>query len=227
MKFNILFSAFLFAAFCVSAQNENGYFFVETGVKLFGGADYLNFAGKTGISFNETNRVYYHPNSTSEYSHNTFSWSLAPRLGYHINKLFSFGFDFQMFDYSMKDYSTRHSLSGLFIRKEIDVFRLMPFIEFSGGLGRSTEKSNNTAPSGGRYSSTGISDLHYFSGSSGVSVFLQENLKVSFSAKIQNTIEKHSKKPDSFANEYRFSNIEIGPMLSVAYIFKRIKSNKE
>jgi len=229
MKFvKILFVLFLFTITCLSAQNEKGSFFAETGVKLFGGGDYINFMGKTGISFNKTNSVYYHPNSTSEYKQSTFSWSVAPRVGYQLFNLVAVGLDFQAFGYSMKDYSTyRNSLAGIFIRKEFEINRILPFVELSGGLGRANEKTNETAPSGGKYTSTKISDLHYFSGATGISTFIKENFKVSISAKFQNTVEKDSKKPDSTANDYKFSNFELGPMLSVAYIFKRNKSNKK
>lgn len=228
MKFRIILFVILSATVCAFGQNEKGSFFAETGVKLFGGGDYLQFAGKTGISFNKSNNIYYHPNSTSEYIHSTFSWSAAPRIGYQLFKSISVGLDFQAFGYSMKDYSKyRNSTAGIFIRKEFEINRILPFIEISGGLGRSNEKTDDMAPSGGEYTTTRISDLHYFSGTTGISVFIKENFKVSVSAKIQNTIEKDSKKPDSLANDYKFSNIELGPMLSVAYIFKRNKSNKK
>lgn len=228
MKFNILFSVFLLTTIGVFSQNKKGYFFAETGVKLFGGGDYINFIGKTGISFNKTNSIYYHPNSSSEYQHSIFSWSVAPRIGYQLFNSVGVGLDFQAFGYSMKDYSKyQNSSVGVFIRKEFEINRILPFIEFSGGLGRSNEKTNDIAPSGGEYTTTRISDLHYFSGAAGISVFIKENFKVSVSAKIQNTIEKDSKKPDSLANDYRFSNFELGPVLSVAYLFKRNKSNKK
>lgn len=48
--------------------------------------------------------------------------------------------------------------------------------------------------------------------------------KFSLSAKIQNTIEKDSKKPDSWASDYKNSNFETGPMLSVTYFFRNKKS---
>lgn len=228
MKFGKILFVLLLTTFWTTAQNEKGSFFAETGVKLFGGGDYINFMGKTGISFNKTNSVYYHPNSTSEYQHSTFSWSVAPRIGYQLFKSFAVGLDFQAFGYSMKDYSKyQNSSIGVFIRKEFEINRILPFIEFSGGLGRSNEKTNDIAPSGGEYTTTRISDLHYFSAATGISVFIKENFKVSVSAKIQNTIEKDSKKPDSMANDYRFSNFELGPVLSVAYLFKRNKSNKK
>ncbi len=227
MKSGKILFVLVFTTTCLSAQNEKGSFFAETGVKLFGGGDYINFMGKTGISFNKTSSVYYHPNSTSEYKHSTFSWSVAPRVGYQLFESVAVGLDFQAFGYSMKDYSTyRNSLAGVFIRKEFEINRILPFIELSGGLGRANEKTNETAPSGGKYTSRRISDLHYFSGATGISTFIKENFKVSISAKFQNTIEKDSKKPDSLANDYKFSNIELGPFLSVAYIFKRNKSNK-
>lgn len=228
MKFGKILFVLLLTTFWTTAQNEKGSFFAETGVKLFGGGDYINFMGKTGISFNKTNSVYYHPNSTSEYQHSTFSWSVAPRIGYQLFKSFAVGLDFQAFGYSMKDYSKyQNSSIGVFIRKEFEINRILPFIEFSGGLGRSNEKTNDIAPSGGEYTTTRISDLHYFSAATGISVFIKENFKVSVSAKIQNTIEKDSKKPDSMANDYRFSNFELGSVLSVAYLFKRNKSNKK
>jgi hypothetical protein len=226
MKFNMLFALFLLTTVYTFSQNEKGYFFAETGIKLFGGGDYLQFAGKTGISFNKSNNVYYHPNSTSEYRNSTFSWSVAPRIGYQLSKSFSAGLDFQAFGYSMKDYSKyRNSSAGIFIRKAFEIKRILPFVEISGGLGRANEKTNDIAPSGGKYTTTRISDLHYFSGAIGISAFVKENFKVSVSAKIQNTIEKDSKKPDSLANDYKFSHIELGPMLSVAYLFKQNKSN--
>jgi hypothetical protein len=228
MKFAKILFVLLLATFWTTAQNEKGSFFAETGVKLFGGGDYINFIGKPGISFNKTNSIYYHPNSSSEYQHSIFSWSVAPRIGYQLFNSVGVGLDFQAFGYSMKDYSKyQNSSVGVFIRKEFEINRILPFIEFSGGLGRSNEKTNDIAPSGGEYTTTRISDLHYFSAATGISVFIKENFKVSVSAKIQNTIEKDSKKPDSMANDYKFSHIELGPMLSVAYIFKRNKSNKK
>lgn len=207
----------------VFSQDEKGGFFLETGVKLTGGGDYLNFTGKTGISYNKNKTTYYFPdNYTSEYSHNSFSYSLAPRLGYQLDKLFSIGIDYQYFNKEVKDYMNYYnSTAGVFIRKNITTTKVRPYIEFSYGLGRSKEESYELSSGGGHYKQIEKRNLHYFAGAAGVAFPLNESFKLSFSAKIQNTIEKDIKQRDSVANDFRNSNIEVTPLMSVSYIIKR------
>jgi|GEM_PF-5145789 len=213
--------------FCpnLSAQDDTGRFFIETGVKLAGGGDFLNFIGNTGISYNKNKTVYYFPeNHTSEFSQSSFSWSLAPRIGYYLDRVFSIGLDLQHYQFNGEDYMNyRNYAAGLFIRRNITANRIRPYIEFSSGLGISKEQYDRTSPGGAPYKSIEKRDHHYFGGAIGISFLLMEKMTFSLSANIRNTIEKDSKRPDNSSNKFKNTGIEIAPRLSIGYIFIRKK----
>jgi hypothetical protein len=223
MKTLTLVCLLIFVSENITAQDDKNNFFIETGIKLTGGGEYLNFMGKTGIAYNKNTLTYYHPGDhTSEFSHDAFSWSLAPRVGYQLDKLFSTGIDFQYFSRTVKDYMTyTHSTAGVFLRKNITTTRVRLFIEFSYGLGRTKEESDEMSSGGGKYKRIEKTNLHYFAGAAGVSFPLFENFRLSFTAKIQNTIEKDSKQPDTESTVFKDSNVEIAPIMSITYIIKR------
>jgi hypothetical protein len=223
MKSIPLFMVLLLYSLNLSAGDDTGRFFIETGVKLAGGGDFMNFMGNSGVSYNRNKTVYYFPeNRTSEFSQSSFSWSLAPRLGYHLDELFSIGLDLQHFQLDAKDYMNyRNSAAGLFIRRNFTTNRIKPYIEFSSGLGNSREVQDRTSPGGAPYQMIDKREHHYFGGAAGITFLLMEKLTFSLSATIRNTIEKDSKRPDSSGNEFKNTGIEIAPRLSIGYIFKR------
>jgi hypothetical protein len=222
MKSILLLIVLLIFSLNLSARDDTGRFFIETGVKLAGGGDFMNFMGNTGISYNKNKMVYYFPeNRTSEFSQSSFSWSLAPRIGFHLDELFSIGLDMQHFQLDAKDHMNyRNSVAGLFIRRNFTTNRIKPYIEFSSGLGSSREEYDRTSPGGLPYGMVDKRDHHYFGGATGITFLLMEKLTFSLSANIRNTIEKDSKRPDNSSNEFKNTGIEIAPRLSIGYIFK-------
>lgn len=225
MKSIHLFVVLIIFSLNLSARDDKGRFFIETGVKLEGGGDFMNFIGNTGISFNKNNLVYYFPgNHTSEFSQSTFSWSLAPRIGYYLDNVFTIGLDMQYYQFNGKGYMNyRNSASGVFIRRSFTSGRIKPYIEFSSGLGSSREVEDRTSPGGASYQMIDKRKHHYFGGAAGITILLMEKLTFSLSATIRNTIEKDNKRPDTSGNEFKNTGIEIAPRLSLGYIFKRKK----
>ena len=223
MKFKFLFIVLLIISLNLSARDDKGRIFIETGVKLAGGGDFMNFMGNTGVSFNNNNTIHYMPdNRTSEISQSSFSWSLAPRIGYYLDELFSTGLDLQHFQLDAKDYMNyRNYAAGLFIRRNFTVSRIKPYIEFSSGLGSSGEIQERTSPGGAPYEVINKRNHHYFGGAAGITFLLKEKLTFSLSATIRKTVKKDSKRPDNTSNEFKDTGIELAPRLSFGYIFKR------
>lgn len=229
MKSKVWIIFFLFLLNGAFAQKENGRFFLETGIKVAGGEDNLNFMGKTGFSYNKTNweSIYEDGRVLSKGGYNNFSWAIAPRLGYSLTPLLMTGIDFQYFQnkYDTGDKYLNFT-SGMFLRYHFLKKRISPFAELGAGLGRLKEAMNNVSPGGAHYEIVNRQKLHYFAGSAGVAFNLTGNFLLNLSGKIQNTIEKEILNNSEFSHSYsrsRNSNWEISPVLSFAYIFNKKK----
>jgi len=215
----LLFSTTLFA------RENKGSFFIETGVKMFGGGDYLNFAGKTGISFNSTTRFWKNeyevdPEIHSE-SYNRTSFSVAPRIGYYLNKKFSGGIDLQYFKSGEWEYEKYWiATGGIFFRYKFSTKRIVPFIETKTALGTFKGESPEQTSGGGQWTQIKYENLFYYAFSGGISFELNEHFALNLSCLAQNTIEKFSDRSNFGTDVFKISNWEVGPMLSVSYIFK-------
>jgi len=229
MKLKLQLIILLFLSICTSAQNEKGKFFVETGVKMFGGGDYQNFVGKTGISFNHSTRYwkFLEPDDFGSDSYKSFSFSIAPRIGYYVTDNINGGVDIQYFycnrlavfyDYFDKYWVTT---GGIFLRYYISKGKISPFVETRTGLGISRgEENDQYSPGGAKNSVIEYQNLLYYALSGGVAFRFNENIKLNLSVIGQNTIEKFSDKSSFSTDTYKVSNWEVGPMISVIYIFK-------
>lgn len=234
LKLQLIFLTLL--SISTSAQNDKGRFFVETGVKMFGGGDYQNFVGKTGISFNHSTRYwkFLEPDDFGSDSYKSFSFSLAPRIGYFLTENISGGLDLQYFyckefrkfyDYFDKYWITT---GGIFIRYYFTKGKISPFVETRTGLGISRGEENDQYSSGGaKYSRIEYQNLLYYAFSSGITFSVNENFKLNLSVIGQNTLEKFSDKSSFSTNTYKVNNWEVGPMISVIYIFKGKTKNQE
>lgn len=233
MKLKLLLFSFLFLSIIASAQNNKGKFFVETGVKAFGGGDFLNYIGKTGFSFNEYNWETLNADGSpwQEGTFNIFSWAFAPRLGYFLNNNLKAGFDFQYFhDKSSSGNKEQNYASGLFLRYNFIDKKISPFIEVCSGFGRYKNIEQRISPGGGNYQAVEKLNLFYYSGSAGVTFKLSNNFNFNLSGRIQNTFQTEPKNKDNWSVSYVTENVnvlEIGPMLSVTYIFKSKKENQK
>lgn len=236
MKPGLIFFLLLIFSLTLCAQENKGKFFIETGVKVFGGGDYQNFVGKTGISFNHSTRYwkFLEPDDFGSDSYNSFSFSLAPRIGYFLTENISGGLDLQYFYCKelMKfyDYFNNYWITtgGIFIRYYFLKARISPFVETKAGLGISRGEENDRYSSGGaKYSTIEYQNLSYYAFSSGISFNVKENFKLNLSVIGQNTIEKFSDKSSFSTDTYKVSNWEVGPMLSVSYIFKGKTKSQE
>lgn len=231
MKLKIL--LFLcFASFFSMAQNK-GKFFVETGVKAFGGGDFLNYIGKTGFSFNEYKWETLNADGSlwQEGTFNKFSWAIAPRLGYFFNNYLKAGIEFQYFhDKSSSEIKEQNNTSGLFLRYNINNRKISPFIEVCSGFGRFKNVEQRISPGGGNYQTVEKLNLFYYSGSAGVTFKLSGCFNFNLSGRIQNTLQTEPKNKDNSSVSYiteKINVLEIGPMLSVTYIFKSKKEKQK
>jgi len=228
--FLIIFSTSLFA------QENKGKFFMETGVKIFGGGDYQNFVGKTGISFNHSTRYWKfpEPDDFGSDSYKSYSLSIAPRIGYYITDKINGGVDVQFF-YSKNlsvfyDYFDKYRIAtgGIFIRYYFSKGKISPFVESRAGFGISRgEENDRYSPGGAKYSKIEFQNLSYYAFSGGVTFLFIENFNFNLSVIGQNTIEKFSDKSSFSTDTYKVSNWEVGPMLSVIFIFKGKSKNEE
>ena len=231
MKSGSLLIFIIFLAVGVSAQNEKGKIFVETGVKAFGGGDFLNFIGKTGFSYNKFKWSTYDENGSpwQEDSYNGFSWAVAPRAGYYFGDQFMAGIDFQFYQNKLSyEIKYRNFTSGLFVRFDFLDRKISPFLELSSGAGTSKESEDRTSPGGAEYQSVEKFRIFYYSGSVGFKFALTQNLNLNLSVKIQNTIGDEIQNNDDGSVSYvkeKIDNLEIGPMLSITYIFNKKREN--
>ena len=232
MKPGLIFFLLLIFSLTLCAQDNKGKFFVETGVKVFGGGDYQNFVGKTGISFNSTTRFWKNeydvdPEIHSE-SYNRTSFSIAPRIGYYLNKKFSGGIDIQYFksgDWEYEKY--RIASGGIFFRYKFSTKKIVPFIETKTGLGTFKGESPEQTSGGGQWTQIKYENLFYYAVSGGISFELNEQFGLNLSCLGQNTIEKFSDRSNFGTDVFKISNWEVGPMISVSYIFKGKTKNQE
>jgi hypothetical protein len=229
MKLKLILINLLFLSIFTSAQSDKGKFFVETGVKVFGGGDYQNFIGKTGISFNHSTRYwkFLEPDDFGSDSYKSFSFSLAPQIGYFLTENINGGLDLQYFYCKelMKFYNYFNNYwittGGIFIRYYFLKGRISPFVETSAGLGISRgEENDQYSPGGAKYSSIEYQNLLYYALSSGITYSVNENFKFNLSVIGQNTIEKFSDKSSFSTDTYKVTNWEVSPMISIIYIFK-------
>lgn len=229
MKTKTVLILFVSLSMSVFAQKENSRFFIESGIKMAGGGDYINFIGKTGFSYNKTNweSIYEDGKVLWKGDYDVFSWAVAPRLGYSINHLLKTGIDFQYFQNKNDDGDKYLNFSsGVFIRFNFMDKKITPFIELSSGLGRSKDAYQNMSPGGAHYESITRHRLHYFAGSAGVSIKLSDNFRLNLSGRAQNIIENEILNNNEWSHTYvhsRHKNWELAPMLSFTYIFNQKK----
>lgn len=226
MKNKILTLLLLLSAMGINAQSEIGSFFIETGVKAFGGSEYNNFIGKTGISFNKSKWTNYYDGSVWQESYrNSFSWSVAPRFGTSLGNYFKTGIDFQFYQRIFtKESNYQNFTTGLFFRAYLSDKKIKPFLELSSGLGRSKNMEEQISSGGGEFESVEKLKLFYYSGSVGLSFVISKNLNLSLSAKIQNTVENEIDDKNDGSVSYVISKneyLEIGPLISIGYIFNK------
>ncbi len=231
MKRKYLLLLFVLFSVSLSAQNERSRFFIETGVKAFGEGDYQSYIGKTGISFNKQSWETYNNDDGSvlqEISNNNFSWSIAPRIGYHLSNRLKAGIEYQYF-YSLRygDKNINNS-SGLFIRFDFNDKKIVPFIELASGFGRIKNDNESTSSGGGQYHDIKKYKLFYLSGSVGVSFVLSDNFNLNLLGRVHNTFRtkiKDNGNDQIFHFTYKYQTLEIGPMLSVSYFFNKKSAN--
>jgi hypothetical protein len=236
MKKSILILAVLFPLFCL-AQNDKGGFFIETGVTMFGGGDYMPFIGKTGISFWQS-KTFVERDGKVElfdpYNYHVTSFSLAPRMGYFLSKKTSVGIDFQYFrNYNIYRgaYDDKENywniLSGIFLRYYIFDKKSSPFIELASGTGLSKNIEKSVSPGGAHYDVIKYYNLPYISGSIGYSFSLNSRFKLGIAATVQNTFEKPNDKGNVSTDIARISILETGLVASMSYNFKINRKKKE
>jgi hypothetical protein len=232
MKTRFLLLIFTLFSFNLFAQNEKTKFFVETGLKAFGGGDFLNFIGKTGFSYNKSKWQTYNNDGSlwQESTYDGFSLAIAPRVGYCVNNRFKTGIDFQYY-HSKLSYGIkyRNFTSGLFLRFDFNDKKITPFVELSSGAGLSKNVEDRTSPGGADYKSIEKLKLFYYSGSVGLSFTISANFNLNVSARIQNTLGNEIQNNDDSSVSYiteKTRNLEIGTMLSIAYIFNKKNYSK-
>lgn len=227
MKSKLIFCLLILLSTTLFSQEYKGSFFIETGVKASGGADFINFIGKTGVSFNKLHWTTYNSDGSvwQEDSYNTFSWAIAPRLGYYLNNFINTGLDIQYYQNILSlGVNYRNFTTGLFFRFYFIDKKIKPFIEMSSGLGFSKNEEDRISPGGGSFQAVEKLNLFYYSGSAGLTFVLTDNLNLNLSARIQDTIENEKKDNDEGSVSYitqKTHKLEINPMLSISYIFGR------
>ncbi|MDX8340828.1 hypothetical protein SLH46_16645 [Draconibacterium sp. IB214405] len=230
MKNTVLIFIALLPLFCFS-QNENCGFFIETGVTMFGGGDYMPFVGKTGISFWQS-KTFVDRNGDVElyegYNYHVTSFSIAPRFGYCLSKKLAVGLDFQYFRnynayrgaYDDKE-NYRNFLAGIFLRYTILDKKHSPFVELASGTGISKNMYKSYSSGGGRYDLIKYDNLPYIAGSLGYLFRLNDSFKVGIAATVQNTLEKPNDKGNVGTDIDRVSILETGMVASISYYFKK------
>lgn len=228
MKLKQLFIILLFISFFASAQNEKGKFFVETGVKIFGGGEFINFVGQTGISYNHFNTKTESPFKT-EFNYKGFTYSIAPRVGYFLSDYIIGGIESQYYKRNIYDLhlSYRIATAGIFFRYNFLERKILPFVEIQSGIGTSKSINESVSPGGGEYQQIQINTLYYLAGSAGITILLNQNFRMNLFAKIQNTSARFNDKSNFTSSDFKENNLEIGPMLSVSYIFKKKSKTQE
>jgi len=232
MKSKYILLLFVLFSGSLSAQNERSRFFIETGVKAFGGGDYQSYIGKTGISFNKSSWATYNDNDGSlsqEGSNNSFSWSIAPRIGYRLGNRIKAGIEYQYFHSSWNNaYIYKNSSSGVFIRLDFNDKKIVPFIELASGFGGTKEEYESTSSGGGQYQKITKLKLFYLSGSVGVSFVLPGNFNLNLLGRVHNTyatkIDDNNGGSISYVTN-KYQELEIVPMLSVTYFFNKKSAN--
>lgn len=211
---------FMFIIGYSMAQDNKGKIYVETGVKVFGGVDYQNFMGKTGISFFQHNYEYELPNGEHENyeSVNGFSYSIAPRVGYFVGDKLSTGLDLQYFNKNWwMDY--HNFTGGVYARYYFLLKKFSPFIEIGGGLGKSKEIEDGTSPGGAEYQNITKEKLSYLNASAGASYKISEKFELSMAFKYQQTVQKFDEESNYSTNWYKKTSKEFVPFLSFSYYF--------
>lgn len=225
MKFKLVFCSFILISTTLFAQEYKGKFFIETGVKASGGAEFINFIGKTGVSFNKLHWTTYNNDGSvwQEDSYNTFSWAIAPRLGYYLSNSIHTGLDIQYYQNILSlGGNYRNFTTGLFFRFYFLDKKVKPFVELSSGLGFSKNVEDRLSPGGGAFQDVDKSNLFYYSGSVGLTFVLTDKLNLNLSARTQDTIESEKKDNDEGSVSYitqKTHKLEINPMLSISYVF--------
>nr|WP_319266403.1 hypothetical protein [uncultured Draconibacterium sp.] len=232
MKKSILILTVLLPLFSFS-QNEKGGLFIETGVTMFGGGDYMPFVGKTGISFWQSKTFINRNGEVIEFDGNKYhvtSFSIAPRFGYCLTEKLSIGLDFQYFrNYNVYRgaYDDKENywniLSGIFLRYYILNKKHSPFIELASGTGLSKNIDESYSSGGGQYEVIKYYNLPYISGSIGYSFRLNPRFKLGIAATIQNTFEKPNDKGNVETDIDRISILETGLVASISYSFIKKK----
>ena len=217
----------LFISHLLFSQDNKGKIFIETGVKVAGGTDYQSFIGKTGFSYTKSKWFTYHDDGSlwQEGSNNISSWAIAPRVGYCLSKKLQAGIDGQYYHTNLS-YGIKYQnlASGIFFRYYFLDHKINPFLELSSGLCYSREEEDGTSSGGGSYVYVEKYKLFYYSGSAGVSFEITNRFNLNLSAKIQNTKGKEIEDNDGSSISYiteKTENLEVVPMLSVTYYFKR------
>ena len=232
MKRKYLLLLFVLFSVSLSAQNERSRFFIETGVKAFGEGDYQSYIGKTGISFNKSSWATYNNGDGSLWqegsSNNSFSWSIAPRIGYRFGNRIKAGIEYQYFHSSWTEYIYKNCSSGLFVRFDFNDKRIVPFIELASGFGGTKEEYKSTSSGGGQYQIISKLKLYYLSGSVGVSFILSDHFNLNLLGRVHNTYATKVDDNDDGSISYftnKYQTLEIGPMLSVSYFFNKKSAN--
>ncbi|WP_340114494.1 hypothetical protein [Maribellus mangrovi] len=215
------------------SQNEKGGFFLETGVTMFGGGDYMPFVGKTGISFWQSKTFVNRDGEVVELvgeKYHVTSFSIAPRFGYCLTKKLSVGLDFQYFRnynayrgaYDDKE-NYRNIIFGIFLRYFILDKKHSPFLELASGTGFSKNVDKSVSSGGGQYERIKYYNLPYISGSLGYSFRISPRFKLGIAATVQNTFEKPKDKGNVETDIDRISILETGLVASITYSFIKKK----
>jgi hypothetical protein len=229
---SMVFCFLLLLSSALLAQDYKGKLFIETGVKASGGGGFNNFTGKTGFSFNKLHWKTYNNDGTvwQEDSYNSFSWAIAPRLGYYLSNSLNTGIDIQYFQNILSlGNNYRNFTTGLFFRFYFLDKKIKPFVELSSGLGLSKNEVDRISPGGGEFQTVEKLNLFYYSGSAGLTFVLSDNLNLNLSLRIQDTIENEKKDKEEGSVSYitqKTHNLEINPMLSISYLFGKIQKNQ-
>ncbi len=233
MKSKCILLIFVLFSVSLSAQNKSSRFFIETGVKIFGGGDdYESYIGKTGISFNKQSWKTYNDDDGSlwqEVSNNNFSWSIAPRIGYRLSNKLKAGIEYQYSHFLWYGDKDINNTLGLFVRFDFNDKRIIPFIEFASGFGREKNDNESTSSGGGQYHDIKKYKLFYLSGSVGVSFVLSDSFNLNLFGRVHNTFRtkiKDNGNDSIYHFTHKYQTLEIGPMLSVTYFFNK-KSEEE
>lgn len=219
MKYGLFFFLLIAISTSIFAQENKGNIFVETGVNMFGGSEYFAFAGKTGISFNK-----YKYNSESgsfDYKYDSFTYSIAPRIGYFLNNNLAGGFESQYYKQTLSYDETSYRIAsfGLFLRLIFPGKRILPLAEIHAGIGGVKDITDHTSSGGGVFQKIEINNLYYYGCSAGITILMNQKVRLNLLAKIQNTNTKFSEKSNFGSSNFNENNLEIGPILSVSYIF--------